>query len=104
MAEPGCSSGGKSRDRSWGRALTSALTIAVTYAVGGIIPLAPYLGYAPGSPRPQVSVKVTTVALAVFGYVKRHFARTRPVRSAMQTVLIGGVAAEAAFGMARSIS
>jgi VIT1/CCC1 family predicted Fe2+/Mn2+ transporter len=44
------------------------------------------------------------MALAIFGYVKGHFTGAPPLRSSMQTVLIGGVAAEAAFVIARAIS
>ena len=50
-----------------------------------------------------VSVVVTLVALALFGYVKGRFTGASPVRSALQTALIGGLAAAAAFGIARAI-
>jgi VIT1/CCC1 family predicted Fe2+/Mn2+ transporter len=40
----------------------------------------------------------------VFGYIKGHFTGAKPIRSAFQTMLIGGLAAAAAFGIARSIS
>jgi VIT1/CCC1 family predicted Fe2+/Mn2+ transporter len=49
-------------------------------------------------------VAITLLALAVFGYVKGHFTGAAPVRSSVQTVLIGGVAAGAAFLIARAIS
>ena len=51
-----------------------------------------------------LSVVVTLVALTIFGYVKGHFTGASPVRSALQTALIGGLAASAAFGIARAIS
>jgi VIT1/CCC1 family predicted Fe2+/Mn2+ transporter len=44
------------------------------------------------------------LALFVFGYVKGHFTGTRPIRSALQTALVVGLAAAAAFGMARAIA
>jgi VIT1/CCC1 family predicted Fe2+/Mn2+ transporter len=47
---------------------------------------------------------LTLIALTIFGYVKGHFTGTAPVRSAIQTMLIGGVAAAAAFLIARAIS
>jgi vacuolar iron transporter family protein len=86
------------------RALTSALTIAGAYIVGGFIPLGPYLVGSSIRSGLLWSVAVTLLALAVFGYVKGHFTGTRPVRSAIQTVVIGGLAAAAAFGIARAIS
>jgi len=86
------------------RALRSALTIAGAYAVGGFIPLAPYLVWSSISTALLFSVAFTLVALAVFGYVKGHFTGTKPVRSAVQTVIIGGLAAAAAFAIATAIS
>ncbi len=50
-----------------------------------------------------MSVGVTLAALAVFGYVKARFTGARPWKSALQTVLIGGLAAAAAFGIARAV-
>ena len=46
---------------------------------------------------------VTLLALLVFGFVKGRFTGTRPVRSALQTALIGSLAAGAAFAIARLI-
>jgi VIT1/CCC1 family predicted Fe2+/Mn2+ transporter len=40
----------------------------------------------------------------VFGYAKGHFTGAVPVRSALQTALVGGHAAAAAFGIARLIA
>jgi VIT1/CCC1 family predicted Fe2+/Mn2+ transporter len=86
------------------RALKSALTIAGAYLAGGLIPLSPYIILASAQTALWVSVLVTLAALLVFGYVKGHFTGTTPLRSAIQTMLIGGVAAAAAFGIARAIS
>jgi VIT1/CCC1 family predicted Fe2+/Mn2+ transporter len=85
------------------RALTSALTIAGAYIAGGFIPLAPYLVLPTASAALGLSVVVTLVALTLFGWVKGHFTGAAPVRSALQTALIGGLAAAAAFGIARAI-
>jgi len=43
-------------------------------------------------------------ALLIFGYVKGRFTGARPIRSAIQTALIGGLAAAVAFGLAKAIS
>jgi vacuolar iron transporter family protein len=51
-----------------------------------------------------VSAAVTIVALGIFGYDKGRFSGARPVVSAVQTVVIGGIAATAAFLLARAIS
>lgn len=86
------------------RALTSALTIAGAYVAGGLIPLSPYILMSQAQTALWVSVLLTLAALLAFGYVKGHFTGTRPLRSALQTMLIGGLAAAAAFAIARAIS
>jgi VIT1/CCC1 family predicted Fe2+/Mn2+ transporter len=86
------------------RALASALTIAGAYVGGGFVPLGPYLLCASARTALVFSVVVTLLALTVFGYVKGRFTGTRPVRGALQTVLIGGLAAAAAFVIARLIA
>jgi len=86
------------------RALISALTIAGAYIAGGFIPLAPYLFAANSSTALLFSVVATLLALLIFGFVKGRFTGTRPIRSALQTALIGSLAAGAAFAIARLIS
>jgi VIT1/CCC1 family predicted Fe2+/Mn2+ transporter len=86
------------------RALTSALTIAGSYIAGGIIPLCPYLAVSTARTALPISIGVTLIALIVFGYVKGRFTGASPKRSAMQTALVGGLAAAAAFGLAKAIS
>ena len=86
------------------RAVRSALTIGLSYIIGGLIPLAPYMIISnPGSAL-LFSVIFTLLALLIFGYVKGRFTGGHPIRSALQTALIGGLAAAAAFGLARLIS
>ncbi len=79
------------------RALKSALAIAGAYIAGGMIPLGPYMFVKDAHHGLAISVGVTAVALAVFGYIKGRFTGTRPARSALHTTLIGGLAAAAAF-------
>ena len=50
------------------------------------------------------SVAVTLVALFIFGYVKGRLTGISPVKGGLRTVLIGGLASAAAFGLARWIS
>jgi VIT1/CCC1 family predicted Fe2+/Mn2+ transporter len=91
------------------RALVSALTIAASYMAGGLIPLAPYIAsnfikQANITIALFYSVGLTLLALLVFGFIKGHYTGTRPARSALQTALIGSLAAGAAFLIARAIS
>lgn len=85
------------------RARTSAITIALSYIVGGFIPLSPYMLMPNLYTALDVSVIVTLIALFVFGYVKGQFTGTKALRSGFQTVLVGGLAAGAAFLLARLI-
>ena len=85
------------------RAIQSALTIGGAYIVGGLIPLLPYMLLGKLGVALRVSVLVTLLALMVFGYVKARFTGSAPFRSAFQTLLVGGLAATAAFLIARMI-
>jgi VIT1/CCC1 family predicted Fe2+/Mn2+ transporter len=86
------------------RARRSALTIAGAYIAGGLVPLAPYMLMSDISPALLWSVALTVVALFLFGWFKGKFTGVRPFKSALQTTLVGGLAAGAAFGIARAIS
>ena len=85
------------------RAWQSALTIGGSYIVGGLIPLSPYFFFPQINDGLRWSIVLTLTALFVFGYIKGTFTGTKPLRSAIQTCLIGGAAAGAAFGIARLI-
>jgi VIT1/CCC1 family predicted Fe2+/Mn2+ transporter len=85
------------------RARRSALTIALSYIAGGLVPLAPYFLVRNVHAALVVSVVLTLLALLVFGYVKGLFTTPRPIRSAWQTALVGGLAAAAAFAIAKAI-
>lgn len=86
------------------RALRSALTIGGSYVVGGAIPLLPYALRLPLSSALIWSVVVTLVALLIFGAVKARFTGISLFRGAWQTALVGGLAAGAAYLLARLIS
>jgi VIT1/CCC1 family predicted Fe2+/Mn2+ transporter len=79
------------------RAHQSALNIAGSYVAGGLIPLAPYFFIPNTRPALFFSVLVTLAALAGFGFIKGIYTGTSAMRSAGQTLLIGGLAAAAAF-------
>ena len=87
-----------------GRAWKSALTIACAYIVGGIIPLSAYLFLSDAHAALKLSATVTLLALAIFGGIKGRFTGTPVIRSALQTAIIGSLAAAAAFAIARWIA
>jgi VIT1/CCC1 family predicted Fe2+/Mn2+ transporter len=86
------------------RALSSGATIGGAYILGGLIPLIPYFLIVDVSNALLWSASVTIIALFVFGYVKGKFTGVSPIKSALQTCLIGSVAAGVAFLIARWIS
>ena len=83
------------------RARQSAITIASSYVVGGMVPLLPYILLNESSRALPASVVITLLALVVFGAVKGRLTGAGAWRSGLQTVLIGGLAAGAAYALAR---
>ncbi|HVP46306.1 MAG TPA: VIT1/CCC1 transporter family protein [Bryobacteraceae bacterium] len=86
------------------RARKSASLIAASYIVGGLIPLFPYMVWHQVRTALWISTGVTPVALFVFGFIKGRFTGVSAVRAGIQTAFIGGLAAAAAFAIARAIS
>lgn len=86
------------------RASQSALTIAISYILGGIIPLLPYMLASGASNALLISVGITLVALLLFGGVKGRLTGAGTLRSGLQTMLIGGLAAGVAYALARALS
>ncbi|UFZ04479.1 VIT1/CCC1 transporter family protein [Bradyrhizobium ontarionense] len=82
------------------RAPVSALTIGGSYVIGGLIPLIPYMLTHDITSALRISVVSTGLALLVFGAIKGHFTGASRIKSALQTVLVGGLAAGAAFWLA----
>jgi VIT1/CCC1 family predicted Fe2+/Mn2+ transporter len=87
-----------------GRATVSALVIGISYVVGGLIPLTPYMMLPSVESGLTLSILVTLTALFVFGYVKGRFTGNTPIKSALQTLIIGSLAAGVAFMIAKIVS
>lgn len=85
------------------RARNSALTIAASYAVGGFVPLWPYIAW-PAAEALPLSVVGTSAALLLFGFVKGYLTVGRPWRSAFHTFTVGALAASAAYAIARILT
>lgn len=86
------------------RAAQSAVTIAISYVAGGFIPLLPYMVLASGFHALTFSIGITLVALMLFGGVKGRLTGAGTIRSGLQTMLIGGLAAGVAYALARAFS
>jgi VIT1/CCC1 family predicted Fe2+/Mn2+ transporter len=79
------------------RAAKSAIAIGGAYAVGGMIPLSPYMIFATTPPALAVSSVLTAIALFGFGWLKARATGLPAMRGALQTLGIGGVAALVAY-------
>lgn len=82
------------------RARKSALNIGVSYAVGGIIPLSPYFFISDSREALKFSIIATLICLFVFGYFKSKVTGVPVVSGAFKVMLIGALAAAAAFSVA----
>ena len=89
------------------RAYVSGLTVALGYVSGGLVPLAPYLIVDEPAIALRWSILVMALALFAFGWVKTAFIGVSSWRncskSAVEMVLLGGVAAAAAIGCVKLI-
>ncbi|MET4082903.1 VIT1/CCC1 family predicted Fe2+/Mn2+ transporter [Pedobacter sp. UYP30] len=86
------------------RAKKSAFNIGVSYIIGGFVPLSAYFFAKTPSDGLIFSAIISIFALFIFGYVKTKLTGTKPMQGAFKTVLIGALAAGAAFLVARLIS
>ncbi|TCZ73298.1 VIT1/CCC1 transporter family protein [Flaviaesturariibacter aridisoli] len=83
------------------RAHRSALNIGVSYIVGGLVPLSPYFFVQEPVDGLKISVCLTLVCLFAFGWIKSKLTGVPPFSGALRVLLIGALAAGAAFGIAR---
>ena len=85
------------------RARKSAFNIAFSYIVGGMVPLSPYFFVETNIEGLKISTVVTLISLFIFGYFKSRMTGIPPIKGALKVVLVGALAAAAAFGIARLI-
>ena len=85
------------------RAVQSAATIGGAYAVGGMIPLAPYMLMAETRPALVLSSILTGTALLGFGWLKAAVSGLPRAKGAAQTLAIGGAAAIVAYAVAKAV-
>ena len=85
------------------RARKSAFNIGVSYIIGGMVPLSPYFFFTDSLLSLKVSVAVTLVCLYAFGFTKSKLTGVNPILGGLKVMLIGAIAAAAAFGIAKVI-
>jgi len=86
------------------RASQSAVTIGISYIVGGVIPLSPYFFIHESQTALYYSCAITMVCLFVFGYFKSKVTGQPVFMGALKVLFIGALAAAAAFFMAKLIN
>ena len=86
------------------RAATSASTIAISYLVGGFIPLFPYIVSSNSKIGFIISCIVTIFALITFGYFKSKMTGQPLLKGTIKVALTGIIAAAAAFLLAKAVS
>lgn len=82
------------------RARKSAINIAISYIVGGLIPLMGYVFTSNPLNGLRDSAIITIICLIVFGYYKSKLTGQKPFAGALKTTVIGVLAAATAFGIA----
>ena len=86
------------------RAPKSAITIGGSYIIGGLIPLSAYMLINDIEQALIASTIATLTALATFGAIKGKLVGVNPAKAAIQTMLVGGLAASVAYAIAAFIS
>ena len=83
------------------RAARSAGNIGASYIVGGLVPLSPYFFATTPLDGLKWSCVITVLCLFTFGFFKARVTGQNPWGGAIRVMLIGSVAAAAAFFIAR---
>ena len=85
------------------RARKSAFNIGTSYIVGGLVPLSPYFFVSSTQQGLIISVIITLICLYVFGFFKSKLTGVSPITGGFKIMLIGALAAGAAFAIAKLI-
>jgi VIT1/CCC1 family predicted Fe2+/Mn2+ transporter len=76
----------------------------MSYLLGGVIPLLPYFFLQNAYDALYISIGVTLTTLMIFGYVKSILVSPKTAfKGALQTLIIGAVAAGASFGIVKAL-
>lgn len=85
------------------RASRSAFNIGLSYVVGGFVPLIPYFYVTEALDGLKISAIITLICLFIFGYFKSKITGINPWSGGLKVMMIGAVAAGAAFTIAKLI-
>lgn len=79
----------------------TALVIGLSYAIGGMIPLLPYLYFTNTADAFVWSCSTTLLALVMVGFIKSKINKEPLIWGTFRLMLLGGVAAAVAFAVAK---
>ena len=79
----------------------TALVIGLSYAIGGMIPLLPYLYFTNTADAFVWSCSTTLLALVMVGFIKGKINKEPLIWGTFRLMLLGGVAAAVAFAVAK---
>lgn len=85
------------------RATRSAFNIGLSYVVGGFIPLIPYFYVTEAVDGLKISAIITLICLFIFGFFKSKITGINPWSGGLKVMMIGALAASAAFTIAKLI-
>lgn len=85
------------------RASRSAFNIGLSYIVGGLIPLIPYFFVSDAISGLKLSAIITLACLFIFGFFKSKITGINPWTGGLKVMMIGALAAGAAFTIAKLI-
>lgn len=88
-------------------ACLEGLVMGLAYILGGLLPMIPYFCMHKVSTALFVSIGITAAVLVVFGYVKAIVTgtgRKDAMMSAVQTLMVGAVAAGVSYGIVRGVN
>lgn len=89
------------------RAWISAAVMGISYFIGGLVPMIPYFAYHDVLHALYTSIGISVVILLIFGYIKAIVTGTRrgeACMSALQTLVVGAIAAGTAYAIVRGVN
>jgi VIT1/CCC1 family predicted Fe2+/Mn2+ transporter len=85
------------------RATRSAFNIGLSYVIGGFVPLIPYFYVTEALDGLEISAIITLICLFIFGFFKSKITGINPWTGGLKVMMIGALAAGAAFSIAKLI-
>lgn len=88
------------------RAWISALTMGLSYFIGGLVPMIPYFLMSKATEALVVSIAITVCILLIFGYIKNWVMirnKRAGIKGALQTLIIGALAAGTSYAIVRAL-